>query len=72
VADVIQYATLQRPDVQERIAKRKKSSGEATKVAGKRKSSDRAGGSGRSSSKASVTLDERTAARLLDVCENHG
>jgi hypothetical protein len=55
VADIIQYATLQWPAVQERIAKRKKSSGEATKVARKRKSSGGAGGSGRSSSKARLS-----------------
>jgi hypothetical protein len=55
VADVIQYATLQWPAFQERIAKRKKSFGEATKVAGKRKSSSGAGGSGRSSSKARLS-----------------
>jgi hypothetical protein len=55
VADVIQYATLQWSAVEERIAKRKKSSGEATKVAGKRKSSRGAGGSGRSSSKARLS-----------------
>jgi hypothetical protein len=53
VADVIQYATLQWPAVQERIAKRKKSPGEVTKVSGKRKSSG--GGSGRSASKARLS-----------------
>jgi hypothetical protein len=52
---IIQYATLQWPAVQERIAKRKKSSGETNKVAGKRKSSGGAGGSGRSSSKARLS-----------------
>jgi hypothetical protein len=59
VADVIQYATLQWPAVQERIAKRKKSSGEATKVAGMRKSSGGAGVSGRSSSKARLSASNR-------------
>jgi hypothetical protein len=53
VTDVIQYATLQWPAVQERIAKRNKSPGEVTKIAGKRKSSG--GGSGRSASKASLS-----------------
>jgi hypothetical protein len=47
VTDIIQYATPKWPAVQEQIAKRKKSPGEVTKVAGKRKSS------GRGSSKAS-------------------
>jgi hypothetical protein len=49
--DLRQYATLQWPVVQERIAKSKKSSQEPTKVAGKRKVSGSAGakGSGRSS-----------------------
>jgi hypothetical protein len=47
VTDIIQYATLQWPAVQERIAKRKKSPGEVTKVAGKRKSLG--GGSGKAS-----------------------
>jgi hypothetical protein len=36
VTDIIQYATLQWPAVQERIAKRKKSLGEVAKVARKR------------------------------------
>jgi hypothetical protein len=55
LADLIQYATLQWPVVQERVSKRKKqSTGETgSKVAGKRKAlGDGAGGSGRSSSKA--------------------
>jgi hypothetical protein len=49
--DLMQYATLQWPVVQERIAKSKKSSQEPTKVEGKRKASGNAGakGSGRSS-----------------------
>jgi hypothetical protein len=48
--DLVQYATLQWPAVQERIAKSKKSSQEPTKVGGKRKASGSgAGGSGRSS-----------------------
>jgi hypothetical protein len=50
VTDIIQYATLQWPAVQERIAKRKKSPAEVTKVAGKRKSS---GGGSSKASKAS-------------------
>jgi hypothetical protein len=47
----MQFATLQWPMVQERIAKSKKSSQEPTKVGGKRKASGNAGakGSGRSS-----------------------
>jgi hypothetical protein len=47
----MQYATLQWPLVQERIAKSKKSSQEPTKVGGKRKASGSAGakGLGRSS-----------------------
>jgi hypothetical protein len=50
LTDPIQYATLQWPIIQERVSRRKKqSSGETTKVAGKRKAS---GGSGRASSKA--------------------
>jgi hypothetical protein len=53
VTDIIQYTTLQWPAVQERIAKRKKSPGEVTKVAGKRKSLG--GGSGRSASKARLS-----------------
>jgi hypothetical protein len=55
VADIIQYATVQWPAVQERIAKRKKSSSETTKVAEKRKPSGGAGGSGRLSSKARLS-----------------
>jgi hypothetical protein len=47
VTDIIQYATLQWPAVQERIVKRNKSPGEVTKVAEKRKSSG--GGSGKAS-----------------------
>jgi hypothetical protein len=81
VADVIQYATLQWPAVQERIAKRKKSSREATKVAGKRKSSGGAGGSGRSSSKARLSAsaglsDEQhkkdMAEKLCHICHQPG
>ena len=54
LTDIIQYATLQWPVVQESISRRKKqSSGETSKVAGKRKASGGgASGSGRSSSKA--------------------
>ena len=53
LTDLIQYATLQRPVVQESISRKKKqSSGETSKVAGKRKASGGgASGSGRSSSK---------------------
>jgi hypothetical protein len=49
--DLMQYATLQWPVVQERIAKSKKSSQKPTKVGGKRKTSGSAGakGLGRSS-----------------------
>jgi hypothetical protein len=49
--DLMQYATLQWPVVQERIAKSKKSSQKPTKVGGKRKALGSAGakGSGRSS-----------------------
>jgi hypothetical protein len=50
--DLVQYASLQWPLVQQRIAKSKKSSSESTKVGGKRKASGSgAGGSGRSASK---------------------
>jgi hypothetical protein len=54
LTDIVQYATLQWPVIQERISRRKKqSSGETSKVVGKRKASGGgAGGSGRSSSKA--------------------
>jgi hypothetical protein len=54
LTDLVQYATLQWPVIQERVSRRKKqSSGETSKVAGKRKASGGgAGGSGRSSSKA--------------------
>jgi hypothetical protein len=54
LTDLIQYATLQWPVIQERVSRRKKqSSGETSKVAGKRKASGGgASGSGRSSSKA--------------------
>lgn len=53
LTDLIQYATLQWPVVQESISRKKKqSSGETGKVAGKRKASGGgASGSGRSSSK---------------------
>jgi hypothetical protein len=44
--DLMQYATLQWPVVQERIAKSKKSSQEPTKVGGKRKASGSAGAKG--------------------------
>ena len=47
LTDIIQYATLQWPVIQERIAKKKKSA-EATKVGGKRKASGGSGGSGSS------------------------
>jgi hypothetical protein len=69
------------PAVQERIAKRKKSSGKATKVAGKRKSSGGAGGSGRSSSKARLSAsaglsDEQhkkdMAEKLCHICHQPG
>jgi hypothetical protein len=43
---IIQYATLQWPVIQERIAKKKKSAVETTKVGGKRKASGGSGGSG--------------------------
>jgi hypothetical protein len=51
---LIQYATLQWPVVQDRVSRRKKqSTGETNKVAGKRKASGGgAGGSGRFSSNA--------------------
>jgi hypothetical protein len=50
--DLVQYASLQWPVVQERIAKRKKSPTEPAKVGGKRKASGGgASGSGRSASK---------------------
>jgi hypothetical protein len=54
LTDLIQYATLQWPIIQERVSRRKKqSSGETSKVAEKLKASGGgAGGSGRSSSKA--------------------
>jgi hypothetical protein len=54
LTDLIQYATLQWPIIQERVSRKKKqSSGETSKVAGKRKASGGgAGGSGRTSSKA--------------------
>jgi hypothetical protein len=54
LTDLIQYATLQLPIIQERVSRRKKQSfGETNKIAGKRKASGGgAGGSGRSSSKA--------------------
>jgi hypothetical protein len=81
VADVIQYATLQSPAVQERIAKRKKSPGELTKVAGKRKSSGGAGGSGRSASKARLSASaglsveqhkKDMAEKLCHICHQPG
>jgi hypothetical protein len=51
LTDIIQYATLQWPVVQERVSRKKKqSSGESTKVARKRKASGGgASGSGRTS-----------------------
>jgi hypothetical protein len=57
LTDLIQYATLQWPVIQERVSRRKKqSSGETSKVAGKRKASGGgASGSGRSSSKARLS-----------------
>jgi hypothetical protein len=78
VADVIQYATLQWPAVKERIAKRKKSPGEATKVVGKRKSS---GGGSNKSSKARLSAsaglsDEQhkknMAEKLCHICHQPG
>jgi hypothetical protein len=48
LTDLVQFATLQWPAVQERIVKSKKSSQEPTKVGGKRKASgSEAEGSGR-------------------------
>jgi hypothetical protein len=79
VTDIIQYAALQWPAVQERIAKRKKSPGEVTKVAGKRKSSG--GGFGRSASKARLSasaglFDEQhkkdMAEKLCHICHQSG
>ena len=78
VTDIIQYATLQWPAVQERIAKRKKSPGEVTKVAGKRKSS---GGGSSKSSKARLSAsaglsDEQhkkdMAEKLCHICHQPG
>jgi hypothetical protein len=74
VTDIIQYATLQWPAVQKRIAKRKKSPGEVTKVAGKRKSSG--GGSGKASkarlsASASLSIEQHkkdTAEKLCHIC----
>jgi hypothetical protein len=56
LADLVQYATLQWPVIQERIFRRKKqSSGVTNKIAGKRKASnDGASGSRRSASKAKL------------------
>jgi hypothetical protein len=79
LTDIIQYATLQWPAVQERIAKRKKSLGEVTKVAGKRKFSD--GGSGRSASKARLSASaglsneqhkKDMAEKLCHICHQPG
>jgi hypothetical protein len=57
LTDLIQCAPLQWPVIQERISRKKKqSSGETSKVAGKRKAlGGGASGSGRSSSKAQVS-----------------
>jgi hypothetical protein len=78
VTDIIQYATLQWPAIQERIAKRKKSPGEVTKVAGKRKSS---GGGSSKSSKARLSAsaglsDEQhkkdMVEKLCHICHEPG
>jgi hypothetical protein len=74
VTDIIQYATLQWPAVQERVATRKKSPREVTKVAGKRKSS---GGGSSKSNKARLSAsagfsDEQhkkdMAEKLCNIC----
>jgi hypothetical protein len=70
VTDIIQYATLQWPAVQERIAKRKKSPGEVTKVAGKRKSS---GGESSKSGKVRLSAsaglsDEQHKKNMAESC----
>jgi hypothetical protein len=78
VTDIIQYATLQWPAVQERIAMRKKSPGEVTKVAGKRKSLGR--GSGKASKarlSASAGLSDEQhkkdmAEKLCHICHQPG
>jgi hypothetical protein len=78
VTDIIQYATLQWLAVQKRIAKRKKSLGEVTKVAGKRKSSG--GGSGKASKArltASASLSDEQhkrnmAEKLCHICHQPG
>jgi hypothetical protein len=49
---LVRYATLQWSSILERIAKRKASGAGASKVAGKRKAPNSAGGSGRSAPKA--------------------
>jgi hypothetical protein len=78
VTDIIQYATLQWLAVQKRIAKRKKSPGEVTKVAGKRKS---LGGGSSKSSKARLSTsaglsDEQhkkdMAEKLCHICHKPG
>jgi hypothetical protein len=76
--DIIHYATLQWPAVQERIAKRKKSPGEVTKVAGKRKFLG--GGSGKASKarlSASAGLSDEQhkkdmAEKLCHICHQQG
>jgi hypothetical protein len=78
VTDIIQYATLQWPAVQERIAKRKESPGEVAKVVGKRKSS---GGGSSKASKARLSAsaglsDEQhkkdMAEKLCHICHQPG
>src|SRR6476620_2649930 len=63
LADILQYATLQWPVIQERIAKKKKSA-EATKVGGKRRATGGSGGSG--SSRPSVKARLGASGRLSD------
>jgi hypothetical protein len=84
LTDLVQYATLQWPVILERVSRRKKqSSGETSKVAGKRKASGGgASGSGRSSSKARLgasgtPLTEEQKKRdfelkLCHKCHQHG
>jgi hypothetical protein len=78
VTDIIQYATLQWPAVQGRIAKRKKSSGEVTKVAGKRKSSGgRSGKTSKARLSASAGLSDEQhkkdmAEKLCHICHQPG
>ena len=80
LADIIQYATLQWPVIQERIAKKKKSAAETTKVGGKRKASGGSGGSGsnRPSGKARLGIlsDEQKKKdmdeKLCHICHQPG